>query len=109
MKFKKLQVHQTLRLPYNVVDKLTKLSHDIKCEIRMSCPSVITDGSHPFRCYWINFQSNYLEVIVDAHFRIKPVGDEAYYENRQRCLQAIDRAIQMNNIPSYSGSGSGSS
>ncbi|OEU17038.1 hypothetical protein FRACYDRAFT_185003, partial [Fragilariopsis cylindrus CCMP1102] len=98
------QVHQTLRFPYNVVDKLPKLSNDIKCEIRSSCPSIITDGSHPFQCYWVNFQSNYLEVIVDAHFRTKPVGD-VYYENRQRCLQAIDRAVKMNDIPSYSGSG----
>jgi hypothetical protein len=100
----KYKVHQTLRFPYNVVDKLPKLSNDIKCEIRSSCPSIITDGSHPFQCYWVNFQSNYLEVIVDAHFRTKPVGD-AYYENRQRCLQAIDRAVKMNDIPSYSGSG----
>jgi len=100
------QVHQTLRLPYNAVSKVTQLSHDIKCEIRQSCPSVITDGSHPFRCYWINFQTNYLEVIVDAHFRIQPVGDETYYDNRQQCLQAIDRAMQRNNIPNYSGSGS---
>jgi hypothetical protein len=99
-----MKVRQTLRFPYNVVDKLPKLSNDIKCEIRSSCPSIITDGSHPFQCYWVNFQSTYLEVIVDAHFRTKPVGD-VYYENRQRCLQAIDRAIKMNDIPSYSGSG----
>ena len=96
-------VHQTLRFPYSAVDKLPKLSHDIKCEIRSACPSIITDGSRPFQCYWVNFQSNHLEVFVDAHFRIPPVGD-AYYENRQRCLQAIDRAIQKNEIASYSGS-----
>jgi hypothetical protein len=83
--------------PYSDVDKLPKLTHDIKCEIRSACPSVITDGSRPFRCFWTNFQSNHLEVVVDAHFRIKPVGD-AYWDNRQRVLQAIDRAVKANDL-----------
>ena len=43
--------------------------------------------------------------MVNAHFRIPPVGD-AYYENRQQCLQAIDRAIRRNEIEDYSGDGS---
>ena len=97
-------VSQTLRFPYSAMDKLTKLSHDIKAEIRTACPAIITDGSRPFRCYWTNFQKDYLEVMVNAHFRIPPVGD-AYYENRQRCLLAIDRAIRRNEIESYSGAG----
>jgi small-conductance mechanosensitive channel len=91
------QVYQTLRFKYSDASKLPKLLHDIKCEIRASCPTVITDGSRPFRCYWTNFQSNYLEVVVDAHFRIRPIGD-AYYENRQRVLFAIDRAVAMNEV-----------
>jgi small-conductance mechanosensitive channel len=91
------QVYQTLRFPYSDVDKLPKLTHDIKCEIRSTCPSVITDGSRPFRCFWTNFQANHLEVVVDAHFRIKPVGD-AYWDNRQRVLQAIDRAVKYNEM-----------
>uniref|UniRef100_A0A7S0TAV2 Mechanosensitive ion channel MscS domain-containing protein n=1 Tax=Pseudo-nitzschia delicatissima TaxID=44447 RepID=A0A7S0TAV2_9STRA len=101
---KSCQVSQTLRFPYSAMEKLTKLSHDIKAEIRTACPAVITDGSRPFRCYWTNFQKDYLEVMVNAHFRIPPVGD-AYYENRQRCLLAIDRAIRRNEIESYSGAG----
>jgi hypothetical protein len=74
--------------------------HDIKREIRGSCPSVITDGTRPFRCYWTKFQSNYLEVIVDAHFRIRPIGD-AYFENQQRALLAIDRAVRGNELMYY--------
>ncbi|KAG7344401.1 mechanosensitive ion channel [Nitzschia inconspicua] len=91
------QVYQTLRFPYSEVEKLPKLTHDIKCEIRSTCPSVITDGSRPFRCFWTNFQPDHLEVVVDAHFRIKPVGD-AYWDNRQRVLQAIDRAVKDNEM-----------
>jgi hypothetical protein len=71
--------------------------NDIKREIRSSCPSVITDGSRPFRCYWTEFRANHLEVELDAHFRIRPIGD-AYYENRQRVLLAIDRAVRENEL-----------
>ena len=85
------------------MEKLPKLTQDIKNEIRLACPSIITDGNYPFRCYWINFDKKELEVFVNAHFRIPPVGD-AYYENRQRCLLAIDRAIRKNEIDGYSGS-----
>lgn len=91
------QVYQTLRFKYADADKLPKLLHDIKCEIRGSCPSVITDGSRPFRAYWTSFQPAFLEVVVEAHFRIRPVGDD-YYENRQRVLLAIDRAVNGNDL-----------
>lgn len=101
-RIKTCQVHQTLHFPYSAMDKLQKVCFDIKSEIRLACPSIITDGSRPFRCYWINLGSKNLEVFVDAHFRIPPVG-ELYYENRQRCLHAIDRAIRKNEIEDYSG------
>ena len=67
----------------------------------MACPSIITDKSRPFHCYLVRYGKD-VEVIVNAHFRIPPVGD-AYYENRQECLLAIDRAIQRNEIEKYSG------
>ena len=91
------QVKQVLRFPYSDSDKLPQLLQDIKTEIRTHCPSIITDGSRPFRCLWTNFEKGHLEVVVDAHFRIKPVGD-AYHENRQRVLLAIDRAVRKNNM-----------
>eukprot|EP00536_Pseudo-nitzschia_multiseries_P006887 jgi/Psemu1/318996/estExt_fgenesh1_pm.C_1530001 len=105
-RIKTCQVHQTLKLPYSAINKLPQLTKDIKWQIRMACPSIITDGSRPFRCYWINFGPNeksHLEILVDVHFRISPVSEE-YYENRQRCLIAIDTAIRKNDIDEYSGS-----
>ena len=95
-------MHQRLKFPYSVLEKIPKLTQDIKAEIRTACPSIITDGSHPFRCYWDNYGKDGLEVFVNAHFRIPPVGD-AYYENRQECLLAIDRAVRKNGIEEYSG------
>lgn len=97
------QVSQTLKLPYSAIEKLPKLFRDIKAEIRMACPSIITDGSRPFQCYLVNYGKE-VEVNVNAHFRIPPVGD-AYYENRQECLLAMDRAIRRNEIEKYSGAG----
>jgi small-conductance mechanosensitive channel len=96
------QVTQILRFPYPDSEKLPQLLQDIKTEIRAHCPAIITDGSRPFRCYWTGYNSDHLEVMVDAHFRIKPVGD-AYYENRQRVLQAIDRAVKKNNMAFHTG------
>jgi small-conductance mechanosensitive channel len=96
------QVTQILRFSYPDSEKLPQLLQDIKTEIRAHCPSIITDGSRPFRCHWTGYNSDHLEVMVDAHFRIKPIGD-VYYENRQRVLQAIDRAVKKNNMEFYTG------
>lgn len=91
------QVEQVLQFQYSDVDKLPQLLEDIKKEIRTTCPAVITDGSRPFRCYWTGFQKDHLEVTLDVHFRIRPVGD-AYYENRMRVLQAVNKAVRQNGM-----------
>jgi small-conductance mechanosensitive channel len=90
-------VKQELRFKYKDADKLPKVLEDIKDEIRKSCPEVIDDGSRPFRAYFTNYNSFWLDCIVDAHFRVKLLGD-AYYENRQNMLLAINRAVKKNNI-----------
>ena len=87
------QVKQTLKLSSGDVDKVPALLHEIKCEIRTRCPTVITDGSRPFRATWTSMEGNKLEIVVDAHFREKPVG-ENYWKNRQACLQALDAAAK---------------
>jgi small-conductance mechanosensitive channel len=91
------QVKQTLRFKYEDAERLPALLEDIKSEIRAKCPAVITDGSRPFRAFWTNFGGNHLEVVVDTHFRIKPVGN-AYYENRMKVLQAIDIAVKKHKL-----------
>jgi small-conductance mechanosensitive channel len=87
------QVKQMLRFPYKDADKLPALFNAIKEEIRLACPALITDGSRPFRAYWTDYNDEYLGVMVDTHFHLKPIGDE-YWENRQRVLQAIDKAVK---------------
>lgn len=73
------------------------LLQNIKDEIKASCPKLITDGSRSFRAYWANFEADHLQVVVDAHFMIKPIGSE-YHENRQNVLEAIYRAVKKTGV-----------
>ena len=70
---------------------------DIKDEIRKACPEVIDDGSRAFRAYWTNYGTLGLEVTVEAHFRIRILGDP-FWENRQNMLMAINRAVKKNRM-----------
>jgi len=92
------RVKQTLKFKHTEARKLPSLLKSIKEEIRLACPDVVADGSRPFRAVWTNYlPDGSLEVVVDAHFAIRPVGD-AYWDNRQRCLQAINRAVAINQV-----------
>ena len=89
-------VQQQLKFQYNEIEKLPGLMETIKEEIKSSCPTVITDGSRPFRAHFENF-GNKLEVTVDAHFHLEPASTE-YYDNRQEVLLAIKRATEKHNV-----------
>jgi small conductance mechanosensitive channel len=90
-------VKQSLTISYDDMDKLLQLIQDIQTEIRASCPTLIDDGSRSFLVSWTDFKEYSLEVVVDAHFRTKPLCD-AYFEVRQDVLLAIARAAKKNNI-----------
>jgi small conductance mechanosensitive channel len=94
-RIRKCQVEQVLKFQYKDVDNVEQLCEDIQSEIRASCRALIKDGTRPFRAYWTGFQDDHLEVMVDAHFNIPPVGDE-YWRNRQQVLLAISRAVKKN-------------
>jgi len=87
------QVKQILRFDYSDVDRIPTLVATIKEEIRSSCPEVVTDGSHPFRVVWSNFEADHLEVSVDCRLRCPPIGNK-YAEARQNILIAIARAVK---------------
>jgi len=95
---KKCRVLQTLRFKYEDAEKLPKISEDILEEIKNDCPEAITDGSSPWRVVWTDYKEDYLSVRVDTHFNLPPVGP-AYWENRQKVLHAINRAVvKKNNV-----------
>lgn len=91
----KCQVRQVLRIDYKDVKKIPKLCDDIKSEIRAACPALIDDGSRPFRAHWVGYEDLSLNVVVDAHFAVRPLGD-SYWDNRQKVLEAINRAVEKN-------------
>lgn len=99
---KKCQVKQVLRIKYEDIDKIESLIEDIKSEIKKSCPTVITDRSRPFRAYLTAFKEDHLQVSVDTHFDLRPMG-EAFFKNQHNCLMAIARAAKKNEIEFVSG------
>lgn len=91
------QVRQVLRFHYDDAEKIPDLLESIKNEIKESCPRLITDNSRPFRVVWTGFNEDHLEVVVDTHHNIAPLGD-AYWFNRQNVLMAISRAVKKHNV-----------
>ena len=90
------QVKQVLRLRYDDVDKIPPLIEQIKHEIKKNCPSLILDGSRPFRVHWTAMNHDHCEITVDTRHMIKPVGD-AYLDNKQNVLTAIYTALKRYN------------
>lgn len=91
------QVKQTLRFHYEDAENIPQVLEDIRNEIKRSCPRLIKNNARPFRVFLTNFNEDHLEVMVDTHHNIAPLGD-AYWKNRQEVLMAIFRAIKKNNI-----------
>jgi small-conductance mechanosensitive channel len=98
----KCQIKQVLRIKYEDIDKLESFIADIKSEIKKACPMVITDRSRPFRAYLTAFKEDHLQVSVDTHYNVRPMG-EAFFKNQHNCLMAIARAAKMNKIEFVSG------
>ena len=91
------QVTQTLRFHYDDADEIPALLETIRSEIKTNCNRLITDGSRPFRVFWTNYNEDHLEVMVDTHHYIPPIGD-AYWFNRQKTLEAINRAVKKHGL-----------
>lgn len=91
------QVKQTLRFHYEDADEIPALLETIRSEIKKNCPKLVTDGSRPFRVFWTGYNEDHLEVMVDTHFYIPPIGDP-YWHNRQRVLMAINQAVKKHNL-----------
>jgi small-conductance mechanosensitive channel len=58
---KMCQIKQSLRFRYEDARKFEQLLPSILEEIKEACPKAITDGSRPFRCFWIGYREDYLE------------------------------------------------
>lgn len=91
------QVSQTLRFRIKDADAMPAVLKTIKEEIRHVSPHVITDGSRPFRVVWSDYGPDFLQVNVEVHLRIRPIGDE-YWATRQRILQAIGKAVKKHDL-----------
>ena len=93
----KSQVTQILRFEYDALPKMPQVMESIKQEIEASCPELIKDGSRPFRVSMNAFNVDHIEVIVDTRHNLPPLG-KVNWENRQRVLEAIARAVEQNGV-----------
>ena len=92
------QVKQILRFHYEDLDKLPVLLKDIQSEIIASCPTVIQDGSHPFRVYLHTYNPDHMEVIANCHFPIPLTNTSQCIETRQTVLLAIAKAMKQHSV-----------
>jgi hypothetical protein len=97
----KSQVTETIYLSYNDINKIPTLVQNIKNEIEKTCgDALVTDGSRPFRVILSRLGEGFIEVKVDARFRISPVADDYFY-NKQEVLMAISRAVTESGAAFY--------
>lgn len=87
------QVKETIRLRYEDADRVEACSAAILEEIKANCPKAITDGTKPFRAFWVGYEADHLKMMIDTHHNIKPLG-QAYWANKQKVMQAIQRGVK---------------
>jgi len=90
-------VKQALAISCDDVDKLPKLTNDIKTEIRRSCPTLVDDGSRGFSVFFTDYKDKSVTVAVSAYFRTRPFTEE-YQVVKQEVVLAIERATKKRNI-----------
>ena len=91
------RLRQNIRIKYSDIDKLPALLIDIREEIIISCPKVISDGSKSFHTVISSFEADHIQVMILAHFEIPPVTAE-YIRNRHDVLLAIHRAMKKHQV-----------
>ena len=91
------RLRQYIRLKYSDLPIIPKVLDDIKQEIIIACPKVISDGSKSFHTVISSFEADHIQIMVLAHFDIQPVTAE-YIRNRHEVLLAISRAMQRHSI-----------
>jgi small-conductance mechanosensitive channel len=103
------RLKQYLRFKYADLEKLPAVLEEIKTEIRLSCPKLVTEGK-PFHAVLVQYKEDHVEGMVIAHFDIQPSTGE-FIQNRHQVVLAIFRAMRKHGVvmalPSivYHGSG----
>jgi small-conductance mechanosensitive channel len=91
------RLRQYLRFKHSDVDKLPALLEDIKEEMKISCPKLISDGSKSFHAVLTSFEPDHIQGMVLAHFEIQPSTGE-FTRNRSVVMFAIARAMKKHGL-----------
>jgi len=88
---------QNLRFKYKDLEKLPTVLEEIKAEIRLSCPRVVTDGTGAFFAVLESFHDDHIGGLVIANFDIPPKTAD-FINNRQEFMLAIARAMRKHDV-----------
>lgn len=94
---KRSRLRQNIRFKHADIDKLPACLADIKDEIKLACPKLVSDGTKSFHVVLTSFEADHIQGMVLAHFDIQPVTAE-FIRNRQDVVFAIARAMQKNGV-----------
>jgi small-conductance mechanosensitive channel len=91
------RLKQFIRFKYSDLDKLPAVLAEIKEEIRMSCPKLVSDGSKGFHAVLTSYEADHIQGMVLAHFDIQPATGD-FIRNRQDVVFAIGRAMKKHGV-----------
>ena len=96
------QLKQDIRIQFQDYHKIELILKSIKAEIKESCPTLISDGSKPFRAYVVAIREDHIRASIECHFNLPPFGEQ-FWNNRHEWIMAILRAASKNQIEFVSG------
>lgn len=91
------RLRQYLRFKHADIDKLPALLEDIKQEIKLACPKLVSDGSKSFHAVLTSFEADHIQGMVLAHFDIPPATGE-FTRNRSTVVFAIGRTMKKHGV-----------
>jgi len=94
---KMCQIKLMLKFHYKDMKLLPPFTLALKETLKRTCPELISDGARPFRVLIHDLLDTHIEVMVDTHYNIPPIGD-VYYNNRQHVLMIIYECIKQHGL-----------
>ena len=91
------RIRQYLRFKHSDLDKLPAVLEEIKQEIKLACPKLVSDGSKSFHAVLTSFETDHVQGMVLAHFDIQPATGD-FIRNRQEVVFAIARAMKKHGV-----------
>ena len=94
---KKSRCMQNIRFKYGDLEKLPAVLEEIKKEIQVRCPKIITDGSGAFIATLEKYEADHISGLIICDFTIPPRTAD-FLNNRQEFVLAIAAAMKTHDV-----------